>query len=135
MIYLACPYYHEDIAIRRWRFERVTEALALLVAERRIPVYSPITMTHPMHMVCIERGIELPDTHEFWVGTLDFPFLRNCSSLAILMLPSWNQSVGVKMELDEAMKLRLAIEFLLPTYDEGGRIELLEQSGDLYLSR
>ena len=124
MIYLACPYSHDNMGIREWRYKRVTEAAAILVFTRKIPVYSPITQTHPMdvHRILHMPDVKLGDEHDFWLNMFDFPFLRTCSNLAVLMLPGWEESKGVSMELKEAKWLGLEIEYLEPLYTEFGLV-------------
>ena len=116
--YLAVPYSHPDPAIQQWRFERVTEATALVIRSGIDCVYSPITHSHPIDKHLTERQTD----HAFWVDRFDLPFLENSGRLIVLMLPGWNDSVGVKMEIRRAKKLGLPIDYVMPIYDVMHRV-------------
>ena len=59
-IYLASPYNDEDWKIRRDRYERVSNELAVLLKSGEI-VFSPIVHCHPL-----ARTHELPKDAAFW---------------------------------------------------------------------
>jgi len=118
IIYIAVPYSHEDPDIQEWRYERVTEATGCLIKKNLGVFYSPITHTHP-----INEGKHGPITHKLWVEEHDLPFLRKCSKLLVLMLPKWEESVGVRKEMNEATALGIPIVFASPCYDEMFRIK------------
>lgn len=94
VIYLAGPYTSADAAGRKQRFDALTKAAASLIAEGNI-VYSPITHTHPIDLLFVEGGIDLPS--DFWCD-FDETFMAVCSEMAILPLSGWESSSGVKRE-------------------------------------
>jgi Domain of unknown function (DUF1937) len=95
IIYLACPYTHPVGAIRKQRFELATKAAASLIVRDYI-VYSPITMTHPLDLVLSEKNQTLGS--DFWVK-FDEAFMEICSEMIVLILPGWQDSSGIKREI------------------------------------
>jgi nucleoside 2-deoxyribosyltransferase len=93
--YLAAPYTHADRSVRQWRFEMATAAAATLV-RRRIVVYSPITMTHPID-VALAGDLTLGS--KFWVD-FDEAFMNKCAGIIVLQLDGWDQSDGVAHEIE-----------------------------------
>ena len=100
MIYLACPYAHDDSAIREYRLVTVTEAAQEMISGG-LRVISPLTYTcrfdSPPPDGWYEFGLEL---------------LRRCDMLVVYALPGWSASEGVRLELKEAKRLQLPISFL-----------------------
>lgn len=95
LIYLACPYWHVDPAVRQSRFDRVTVVAAKLMVGGTV-VFSPITHGHPMHL-----AHDMPGDWPFW-RRVDRTFLQRSSELFVLMLDGWRQSVGVTAEIKMA---------------------------------
>jgi hypothetical protein len=116
--YLACPYSHPDPSVSVWRYERVTEATALLVQMGYDSVFSPITHSHPLDKHLTQRN----NDHDFWVNKFDLPFLENSEELLVLMLPGWQQSTGVQMERKQATDRYIPVRFVVPGYDAAYRI-------------
>lgn len=116
--YLAVPYSHDDPAVKQWRYERVTEAAAVLIRQGIDSLYSPITHTHPIDRHMTEKKNE----HTFWVEQFDMPFLSNSLKVIVLMLPGWDKSIGVKMEIQRAEELGIPVRYMEPYYDEMFRI-------------
>jgi|TARA_Y100000310_G_scaffold132055_1_gene131155 hypothetical protein len=107
VIYLATPYSHPTSYIRTLRYHAVTRA-AVYLMKQGYYVFSPITQGHPMQMNgLVEWG------YEEWLE-YDFEFFNNCSQLNVLMLPGWDQSPGVDMELAWADKRGIGVEMLKP---------------------
>ena len=96
VIYLACPYWHEDACVRYDRFEAVNE-IAGKIMEYGHVVFSPIS-----HSVPISGTMENKD-HDFWLGQ-DFPLLEMCDEMWIVPLAGWEDSVGVGREIKHALK-------------------------------
>lgn len=119
-IYLATPYTNSDPHVEGWRHDRVNEAAAFLLIGGAKSIYSPISHTHP-----IDLGIGRIDpkfreacrSHEFWVDTFDKPFLLNSSILAVLMLPGWGQSAGIKREIEIAQANNIPVKYLAPIFN------------------
>ncbi len=107
MIYFASPYSSPDPEIREWRYQQACPATAALMQQGLI-VISPIVHSHPL----VAHG--LPTSWEFW-ARIDREFLAHCDVLAVLMLPGWRDSVGVKEEIRLAQELGLPVVFIEPS--------------------
>lgn len=106
LTYLAAPYSHPDRAVMEWRFERITRAAALLMRRERWNVFSPITHSHPLHIIGDMRG-----DWEFWQH-VDEEYLRVSSRFVVLLLDGWEKSVGVTAERKIASKLGLRTKYM-----------------------
>ena len=95
MIYLASPYTHVDAAVREERAKLAAIAAGRLMISTGDCVYSPIAHGHAVY----ESHQELPLNWEFWRGQC-FPVLDACSSMAVLMLEGYENSVGINAEVD-----------------------------------
>lgn len=102
MIYIAGPYSNDAPADRTRnasptkriaRFNAVTEVARCLI-EREEIVYSPLTMTHP-----IDVRMKHDPGSAFWVA-LDETFMGFCDRILVLKLPGWDESSGVKHEIE-----------------------------------
>jgi hypothetical protein len=122
--YLATPYSHPDPAVQEWRFDRVNEAVALLIATGIDCLYSPISHTHPIDKHLTRQS----GNHDFWVNKFDLPFLENSRQLLVLMLPGWSNSVGVKMEIQQARDRGIPVYYVTPRYNDMFHISGVETS-------
>lgn len=101
IIYLAGPYSNNapissgsSTAEKRLaRFNAVTEVAKQLIEAEHI-VYSPLTMTHPIDL----RMANDPGS-DYWVA-FDEAIMQHCSAIYILKLPGWDQSSGVRREIE-----------------------------------
>jgi hypothetical protein len=96
VVYLACPYSDGDARVRKERFEAATRAAAQLIKQGHI-VYSPITMTHPIDVV-LAGGVGTLGS-DYWVN-FDAAFMEFCSEMIILRAPGWDESQGIKREVE-----------------------------------
>lgn len=104
--YLACPYSHPEPTIREARFEKVNQVAAGLMRKGRI-IFSPISHTHPIALYA------LPKDWQFW-RQYDLVFIQLCKKVIVLMLPGWEESVGVQSEIKIAKSLKKPIEYIEP---------------------
>jgi hypothetical protein len=110
MIYLACPYTHEDPNVVEQRFQDVNKAAAALIRKGEI-VYSPISQNHPI------AKYGLPVEWEFW-ERYDTEFLRLASAMYVLTSEGWDKSIGVTAEIKIAEKLFIPVIYIDPeTYE------------------
>jgi hypothetical protein len=105
IIYLACPYSHDDPAVVEYRVNMATKAV-VHIANHGFVVYSPLTMTHPMHVM-------RPQSHEFWLQ-FDRPFMEICTELMILRLDGWQLSKGIERELQHFRLRNKRVTYLDP---------------------
>lgn len=97
-IYLASPYSHPDLRVRRDRYYATQDCVAWMLANR-IWVYSPIVHCHFM---AIEY--ELPKDAKYW-RPYNRAMLRYAAALWTLRIPGWQNSEGIKDELESALEL------------------------------
>jgi hypothetical protein len=104
LVYLASPYSHFDPAVQEARFQAVCRCAAEMMRGGD-HVFSPIAHTHPI------AAHGLPGDWEFW-QSYDRLMLSRCNELAVLCLPGWRESVGVRAEIDIAGRLGLPARFI-----------------------
>ncbi len=108
MLYLCCPYSHPDPAVQLYRYQKACLAQAKLI-EAGIVVFSPLANSIP----AVELG-GLTASHDQFMA-LDLPILQRCDEILILGLENWEQSLGVKKEMFEALALRKPITLIEET--------------------
>ncbi len=92
-IYLASPYSHPDPGVVENRYQSVMAYTALLLIKKQW-VYSPIVHCHEM-----AKKHKLPTDAAYWQDYNE-TMLRAADELYVLMLHKWQNSVGVRMELE-----------------------------------
>ena len=107
LVYLATPYSHDDPAVREQRFRVVNRVAAELMRDG-MHIYSPISHTHPIAMAS-----DLPKGWDFW-EQYDRVVLDACVKVVVLRQDGWEESTGVKAEIEIAKELRLPVEFIDP---------------------
>jgi hypothetical protein len=121
MIYLACPYSHHDESVRDQRFLAACRATAELIREGHT-VFAPVLIGHSL----ANEG--LPGDWEFWEPH-DREQLEQASAVVVLMLPGWEESVGVQAEIEIARNLGLPIVFMPPSQSGAIALVCLEEAG------
>lgn len=106
MIYLASPYSHPDPAVREARFNAACRQAAEMF-RCGIPVFSPIAYSHAI------AAHDLPLEWDFW-ERFDRTFLETCDEVWVLTLDGWNESLGVKKEMEIAGELKIPIMYIEP---------------------
>ena len=109
-IYLAGPYSHPNPKVREERFQEINRVAARLM-QRGYVVYSPISHNHPIALCH-----DLPINWDFW-SRLDRAFIKHALLMAVLMLPGWKESVGVKAEMAIAREFNIPVCLLTPAND------------------
>ena len=103
MIYLASPYMHSNPAVRQQRFEVACRAAAELIRQGKT-VFSPIAHSHS---IC---QLGLPLDWAFWERH-DMAFLEMCDEVVVLKVDGWQESVGVRAEIEAARRMEKPISF------------------------
>lgn len=104
-IYIASPYTHKDPWIREERYLRASRVLTQYLRDKRW-AYSPIVHCHELAKVDA-----LPHDAEFW-REYDFAMLATAAELHVLRIEGWEDSLGVRAEIDEATRLGKRIWFI-----------------------
>ena len=103
--YLASPYTHSDPLVREQRYLRTLEATSILL-KNGIWVYSPIVHCHHMSQV-----FGLPYDAAFWAAYNE-EMLRASAGVLVLRLEGWHISVGVKEEIQLAIRINKPLNYL-----------------------
>jgi NTP pyrophosphatase (non-canonical NTP hydrolase) len=110
LVYLACPYSHDDPSVRMCRFVTASLTAADLMRKGEL-VFSPISHGHPIAMMG-----SLPLGFDYW-GRHNRAVLSRCSKLYVLEIDGWDKSVGVAAEIDLACRMGIFTEFIRPPVD------------------
>jgi nucleoside 2-deoxyribosyltransferase len=108
ILYLAAPYTHPDVEIRRQRVKIVNAAAARIIRLGRI-VFSPLTMTHPLDVLLAGKNETLGS--DYWVK-FDEAFMEFCSDIAVLCLDGWKESSGVAREIRFFLDRKRPVHYL-----------------------
>lgn len=92
--------------IKEMRYIEVTKATAWLMNEYKWNVFSPITHSHPLHVIADMRGDWM-----FW-AKVDTEYIHCSERLVNFVVPGWRHSIGVTEENKVARQLGLPILFL-----------------------
>jgi len=104
MIYLASPYWHEEVKVRLHRTEQ-TMLIARALLRRKLPIFSPIIHGHALNEGGLNFNSQKPASpdigfsHQDWLD-VDFQYLKVCSMMMIAQIEGWQSSKGVNMEKD-----------------------------------
>lgn len=110
-VYLASPYSHKDPFVREWRYLRTMRELGRLL-RRGLIVYSPIVHCHELAKIA-----DLPRDAKFW-ERYNFRMIDAASQLLVLMLPGWEESVGIADEVKHAEETKKHILYIEESTDE-----------------
>lgn len=105
LIYVGSPYNHKDPMVRQHRYEQVRAYVAKLGRDGLV-AYSPIIHWHPMAV-----HHELPKGFDFWEKA-DLTILSKSTSMRVLQLKGWKESVGLQAEIDFAHRIELPITYI-----------------------
>ena len=92
MIYLACPYSHEDHEVMIKRFKAACFVAGNLMRQNT-SVYSPISHSHS---ICDFGGIGYKDP--VWYG-YDLWYVDRCEDMMVVDIDGWKESKGVALEI------------------------------------
>jgi hypothetical protein len=107
MIYISLPYTDPDQTVVNERFKASCLYSAKLLREGHI-IQSPISTGH-----AIAEVADLPTDFQFWRNYC-LSTLWVCKEMHVLMLDGWQQSTGVKAEIDYAIDNQIAIKYVDP---------------------
>jgi len=104
-IYLASPYSHDNVLIRKIRFDSVCAKAAELMMDGHI-VFSPIAHSHP-----ISRWLDNPNDGDFYLKQ-DLAMLPFFDEMWVLTLDGWRESKGIAREIEYANKLGIKVKYI-----------------------
>jgi len=107
MIYLASPYSHAEERVRVRRYLYTREFVYRQLA-KGVPLVSPIVYCHQF-----ARDFDAPTDAVSWLP-LNAALIEAAKGLWVLKLDGWEDSVGVKMEIEKADLLGLPITYKEP---------------------
>jgi hypothetical protein len=106
-IYVGSPYWHRRAVVRAARVRNVARFVAAWQkTPERKTLYSPIVHSQALLGVCPEMGEKWADWERH-----DLEMLEAADALWVLMLPGWEQSEGLKAELEAARQARKTVWF------------------------
>jgi Domain of unknown function (DUF1937) len=108
--YLASPFTHSDHQIQMARFHAISWVAHWLHRQRRF-VYSPIVHNIPL------GDLGVGHTWDLW-QYFDLSMVSRCDRLIVAQLPGWEQSIGVKAEIEAAQAWNIPVEMLVPPWEE-----------------
>lgn len=114
MIYIASPYTSPlagDLAImaQKNRYLKAVEFQTFLMLTNGPPAFSPIVYCHPIALANPGMGTDAAYWQRF-----NMAFIRKAEAIFALCLPGWEQSKGMKVELQVAKMLDIPVVY----YDE-----------------
>jgi hypothetical protein len=104
LIYLASPYSHPDPAVRNARYEAVARYTILAIREGFV-IFSPIVYGHQLALTG-----DLPTDAEWW-RSFNETVIAACDSMIVLQIDGWQESLGVKMEIEFAASRNIPVVF------------------------
>ena len=110
-IYLAVPYTAcltgdelRDLNLMTERFDSAARKTGELLNQGHI-VLCPIVLYLPVAEVC-----DLPRDWEFW-GNIDEALVEWCDELWVYMLDGWDQSTGIRAEVEKAEQMSIPVRY------------------------
>jgi len=104
--YLGCPYSDPDPIVRKYR-ERAVTQMAFDLHAKGILTYSPLTHNMPLDRLGVFGDFQT------WLD-FDHSMLSRCNKLLVLKLPGWEESKGLRAEIECAKSLNIPIEAIEP---------------------
>lgn len=108
--YLASPYSHEDRAVMGQRYRWACQATARLFTNN-VFAYSPIAHTYAVDVI----GELDASSFEKWEA-FDLGMIDRLTGLLVLTIAGWDESRGVRAEMDHANATGKPIRFMVPRF-------------------
>ena len=103
LVYLACPYSHDDPAVMQQRYE-TANLIAGQLMQMDYYVFSPLSHSHPITQQCRMNAVD----HDFWLAQ-DCAIFMHCELMMIVDIDGWKDSYGIQLEIQWAMDLDMPI--------------------------
>lgn len=105
LVYLACPYTHEDPEVMKKRADIAAKKAGELIKKGFI-VFSPLS-----HSIALAEANDLPESWEFWKEQ-DIGFLKCCNHVFVIAIDGWQESTGVTEEIIWARENNVPVTFI-----------------------
>ena len=115
LIYLATPYSKYEKGRNMAFYEASMKTAELMLAGHY--VFSPIVHSHSIEE--IGMGFAGAMDGDWWLNQ-DFAVLERCDELWVYQLPGWNESYGVRREMQYADDLGIPIKFVKYNNEQTG---------------
>ena len=103
-IYLAIPYSHKDPRVMEYRFN-VSNLVSAFLMRDGYRVFSPISMSHPIHVEGKAYDVHLSEKFDFW-KELDFSIIKKwADEVFVINIKGTEESIGVQSEIEYGQKL------------------------------
>lgn len=112
MIFLSSPYTAPDKLLEKTRFLLAESFVLHALREWELPIFSPIVYWHPL-----ATTNSLPTDAEFWFK-FNADIIRHCERMFVLQIKGWEESRGVRMELNLARILGLPLTKFGANFEE-----------------
>lgn len=109
-VYLASPYSNPDPIIREARYIATAEVLMTML-KNGIWTFSPIVHCHEL-----SKTWQMPSDAEFWKA-YDRAMIDAAASVSVLMLRGWEQSLGVKDEIEYSISRGKQLNYITGATD------------------
>jgi len=107
LAYLAAPLSHPEIEVMQSRVEAINRATAHLF-EKGVAVISLVGQCWPISQQCGLR------TDFEWWRWYNKAVISRCGRVIILKLDGWQESIGVKGEVEIAEEFGIPVEYMEP---------------------
>lgn len=108
MIYVAAPYTHPDTDVVKQRMMTFAKVMSDLISQGEHPV-SPLMN----HFLVDYVETNFPLTWDYW-RAYSLALLKNCTEMHVITMDGWDQSTGVKHEIELAEKMLIPITYVNP---------------------
>jgi hypothetical protein len=105
MIYICSPYTHSDPNVVQERVDLVTVFVNQCLL-KATTVISPVVYGHSIVMTC-----GMPSVWTFWEKVC-CDIMDKCTEVWVLKIDGWDQSTGIKGEIEYAHNLGLPVKYI-----------------------
>lgn len=112
LVYVASPYSHPDDSTMAERYSEVMDLIYTLSMAFPDAFFSPILHYHP---VALTNDME--KSYGYW-RNINHAYMRRCDRMICACIDGWEESLGVKGELEYAKEIGLAVTYT--SKEEGG---------------
>lgn len=116
LVYLASPFTDEDGYLMEQRANQVSKAAGYFI-QKGYNVFCPIAHSHHIAKNSELEAAGSDEAHLTWMR-VDLAVLEKCDTMFVYMLPGWDTSKGVGIEIQYCIDNQIPISY----YDEQGKL-------------